>query len=255
MATPCGGDAAVQHAAPAVRDAGEEAVRQAWTDPALTAHAHTARAEENAASPLNVPLSQESFAAAAGDETAALASAPRRLSSELFADISYTSKMVLDTGDPDILPEPTPYSRRDYEPSTTGLLYPAFEDDRPFVRNGSEAFFEPAWRHRPGRRKVPQATPPKCDPEAVAGCAAALSSCLAREPTDVDGVVCPCYGEYAKCYRDPGCFDLLPRHDVRFCTDVMHCRKSVCMASGAFATSAVGVVAAAAVILAAFLNR
>lgn len=99
---------------------------------------------------------------------------------------------------------------------------------------------------------VAVATPRSCNAAAVSGrasCAALLSACLTRVVTDADGT-CACYAEHGRCYRRAGCADLLPRGDVRYCFDTLHCSLRACEGSSAGAAALTTWALAGAVLMA-----
>lgn len=101
---------------------------------------------------------------------------------------------------------------------------------------------------RPSTYKpVPISTPRTCNPALVYGvgtgrvsCSLALSRCLTKVVKDKEGT-CACYSEHARCFRTAGCYELLPRSDVAFCSSSLFCDVKDCEGSSALTAAASGV--------------
>lgn len=127
-----------------------------------------------------------------------------------------------------------------------GPLYPVFADDLP--PNITATFEKPTLLTRPTTLvPVPIPVPPSCDVRGIAWCAKNLSDCLGRNVENRLGA-CGCFLVHGKCFKAPGCIELLPRVDVLFCFDRLFCDRDTCVGNGA---GGAGVAAAAALAVAA----
>lgn len=138
---------------------------------------------------------------------------------------------------------------RRYDLAVNGPLYPTFIEDIP--TNGSDAFIKPAFQQKK-QFYVPVSvpTPRACLRANLPRCRTVLNGCLAKNARSYDNI-CGCYEAFATCYTSNNCFEVLPRADVNYCWEVLHCTRNECEArSGAGAAGlAVGTLALAGLAL------
>lgn len=112
--------------------------------------------------------------------------------------------------------------------SLDGPVYPVFEDDLP--PDEEKTFAGEHLLIKPEKlRIIEPSMQPGCDLLEVADCGPQLSRCLAQDISDYDNNICPCYFQHGQCYARAGCNEMLPRSDIQYCFNVLHCSKDDCL--------------------------
>jgi hypothetical protein len=108
----------------------------------------------------------------------------------------------------------------------SGPVLVAFRDDVVVERTTALPTPTPTLHTTTPRRAALNATS-ACRPANLGNCDAQLEMCFLTDPGDV-GVVCGCFGAWARCYRVLGCVERLPAEQVSYCLHRGLCGRGLC---------------------------
>lgn len=119
---------------------------------------------------------------------------------------------------------------------TNGPIYPINPEDIPVevdVFGVPVMFREPETNRtkdtRPDVPLVPEAT---CRTDEIVRCPSLLSSCLGIDAENREAA-CECFRQNGKCYKESGCFEMIPKTTINFCFYRFFCEMDQCEGAGA----------------------